>query len=165
MISLGDIHAIEVYNGTAADYNDRPDSVYMLDLMLMRGRRYYACATDDAHFTAERHDALRGWVQVQSKHNEPESLVDALKSGSYYSSTGPMIQDISIAGDGYTLSVYCSPAERVFVTGYGPESVIVSGNGLTHAQVSIKAFNSPYVRVTVRDSLGGRAWSNPIWLE
>src|SRR5580700_3484079 len=81
--SLGNIHAIEVYNATSCDYNDRPDSVYMLDLMLMRGRRYTACATDDAHFKDERHDALRGWVQVKSEHNEPEAIVDALKAGHY----------------------------------------------------------------------------------
>jgi hypothetical protein len=166
VVSLGDIHAIEVYNATSCDYNDRPDSVYMLDLMLMRGRRYSSCATDDAHFKDERYDALRGWVQVKSEHNEPQALVDALKAGSYYSSTGPKIHDIRIGSGGDTISVYCSPAERVFLTGYGSKALQVHGHGIHHAEFSLKAFkSSPYVRVTVRDCRGGRAWSNAIWLE
>ena len=165
VVSLGEIHAIEVYNATSCDYNDRPDSVYMLDLMLMRGRRYSACATDDAHFKEERYDALRGWVQVKSEHNQPEALVDALKLGSYYASTGPKIHDIAIGSDGDKLSVNCSPAERIFLTGYGSKAVHVHGHGIHCAEFSVKAFkNSPFIRVTVRDSRGGRAWSNPIWL-
>ncbi|MFN8452714.1 MAG: hypothetical protein U0521_29930 [Anaerolineae bacterium] len=50
VISLGGIHAIETINGISADQNDRIDSWYMLDVMLARGYRYTACATDDAHF-------------------------------------------------------------------------------------------------------------------
>jgi len=163
--SLGDIHAIEIYNATSCDHNDKPDSIYMLDLMSMRGLHYTACATDDAHFKDERFDALRGWVQVKSTYNEPEAILDALKSGSYYSSTGPTIHDIKVEPDGDTLTVHCSPAERVFLTGYGAKSLHKNGHGIHIAQFSIKAFRgSPFLRVTVRDIHGGRAWSNPIWM-
>src|SRR5579862_6638066 len=73
--SLGAIHAVEVYNGTAVDHNDKPDSWYVLDLLLMRGARLNACATDDAHFNPERHDMLRGWVYVKSEVLAPEPLL------------------------------------------------------------------------------------------
>ena len=33
----------------------------------LSGSRYFACATDDAHFNPERHDAIRGWVYVKSE--------------------------------------------------------------------------------------------------
>lgn len=163
--SLGDIHAVEIFNSTSADYNDKADGVYMLDLLSMRGLRYFALATDDAHFKKDRYDAIRGWTMVKSTHNEPEALLDALKTGSYYSSTGPSIYDIRILPDGDTLSVKCSPAERIYLTGYGPKSVPVAGYGLHGAEFSIRAFKeSPFLRVTVRDCHGGRAYSNPIWL-
>jgi hypothetical protein len=161
--SLGPVHAIEVYNATSADHNDKPDSLYMLDLMLMRGRRYTALATDDLHFKPDRHDALRGWVQVKSETLEPDALLAALKSGYYYSSTGPQIYDISLGAE--MITVRCSPAERILVTGYAYTSERAYGNGITSAELSLSVFrDSPFIRVTVRDANGGRAWSNPIWL-
>ena len=167
VLSLGDIHAIEIFNGTSADHNDKPDSTYMLDLLAMRGKRYSACATDDAHFKPERHDSLRGWVKVKSTHRDPAAIVDALRAGSYYSSTGPEIYDVRLGGpNGTTLTVQCSPSERVFLTGYGAKALSVPGHGVTSADFDVTQFsNSPFLRVTVRDSKGGRAWSNAIWLE
>ena len=164
VMALGDVHAIEVYNGTSADHNDKPDSWYMLDVLTARGRRYSACATDDAHFTPHRADALLGWVQVKSESLDPDALVEALKVGDYYSSTGPEIYDVDvIAGD--KVRVRCSPASRVFVTGKGYTAASESGNGLTEIELDISGFNSPYGRVTVRDAKGGRAWSNVFWFD
>ena len=160
--SLGDIHAIEVYNGTSHDHNDRADSWYMLDLMLMRGQHYTACATDDAHFRDERADALLGWVHVKAEQLTPDAILAALKAGWYYSSTGPQIHDIRITND--ELIVDCSPVERIFVTGTGFNAVVAQGRGLRTASFPLSRIKGPYARVTVRDVGGGRAWSNPFWL-
>ncbi len=162
--SLGPVDAIEVYNGTSDDHNDRADSWYMMDLMLMRGHHYFACATDDAHCRPERYDVARGWVQVKSEMLTPEALLAALKAGAYYSSTGPEIYDIQVE-PGRRVLVRCSPASRVFVTGSTYHAASVYGNGITEAELPLDNFDSPYCRVTVRDSCGGRAWSNPIWFE
>src|SRR5690606_7954839 len=86
VLSLGPVHAIETINGTSEDHNDRIDSWYMLDVLLARGYRYTACATDDTHFFAERGDLGLGWVQVKSETLDPDALLDALKAGHYYSS-------------------------------------------------------------------------------
>jgi predicted metal-dependent phosphoesterase TrpH len=160
--SLGDVHAIEVYNGTAIDHNDRAESWYMLDLLLARGSYYTACATDDAHFRNERADALRAWVQVKAEANHPEAILAALKQGLYYSSSGPQLYDVQITDD--EVIVACSPAERVFLTGIGHNSVSVNGRGITSARLKRAAFKSTYGRITVRDAVGARAWTNPFWL-
>jgi hypothetical protein len=162
ILSLGPIHAVEIYNATSDDHSDRADSSAIFDSLLMRGHRYTACATDDMHGNPARADALRGWVWVKSEANEPDSLLDALKRGAYYSSTGPQIHDISIQND--TVTVHCSPAERVFLTGHGSLAASVYGNGMTRAELSLSGFRSPYFRVVVRDRSGGRAWSNPVWM-
>lgn len=164
VLSLGDVHAIEVYNGTAIDHNDRADSWYMLDLLLARGLRYNACATDDAHFRSERADALRAWVQVRAETNTPEAILAALRQGHYYSSTGPQIHDVQIMDD--AVIVACSPAERVFLTGSGHNSVSVNGRGITSARLPrTSSFKSHYGRITVRDETGQRAWTNPFWFD
>lgn len=164
VVSLGDIHAIEVFNGVAYDHNDRADSWYMLDLMLARGRRYTACACDDAHFNPDKHDSQLGWVQVKAEEHSPEAILEALKVGDFYSSTGPQIHDIDVY-PGDKIIVRCSPAERVYVIGSGWSSAYESGNGLINVELDISTFNSPYARIIVRDAKGGRAWSNPFWFE
>ena len=162
--SLGAIHAVEVYNGTAADLNDKPDSWPLLDVLLMRGAHLNACATDDAHFNPERADTIRGWVYVKSEALHPDSLLDALKTGAFYSSTGPQIYDMQIHA-GNRLSIACSPAERIWIIGYGPKAASAYGHGITTAEFDLRDLSdSPYVRVAIRDRQGGRAWSNPIWL-
>lgn len=170
VLSLGDIHAVEIYNATVADHNDSADTAYMLDLMLARGKRLTACATDDAHFSDRGNDALRGWVYVKSETLEAEALLTALKAGHYYASTGPQIFDIQVMPKD-KVYVRCSPAERVFVIGKGPDSqglsrpyyVNVHGSRIMEAELPLHKFNSPYGRVIVRDPDGKRAWSNPFW--
>lgn len=161
--SLGPVHAIEIYNGTSKDHNDKADSWYMLDLMTARGHRYSACATDDAHFHPDRADSMLGWVYVRAETFTEEALLRALKAGHYYSSTGPQILDVQVA-PGDKITVYCTPADRIFITGKGYTSVTCHGRGLIRAELDISGFDSPYGRVVVRDENGKRAWTNPFWL-
>lgn len=163
ILSLGKVHAIEIYNAVSADYNDRPESWHIADTLYALGHRYSACATDDYHGIPDRYDLCRGWVQVKSQANEPEALLTALKAGHYYSSTGPSIHNIEISGS--KLYVRCSAAERIFVTGAGAKAVATHGYGLVEAEFDISKFMDSYCRVTVRDNSGGRAWSNPIWFD
>ena len=99
---------------------------------------------------------------VKSESLDPDALLEALKVGDYYSTTGPEIYDIQII-PGDMITVRCSPASRVFVTGNGWTAESVSGNGLREVELDISNFNSPFGRITVRDDNGGRAWSNPFW--
>ncbi|NWF68848.1 MAG: CehA/McbA family metallohydrolase [Chloroflexi bacterium] len=162
ILSLGAIHAIEIYNATSSDHNDKPGGWSLVDVLLMRGKRYFVCATDDAHFKHTRQDALRGWVWVKSESLTPEALLAALKRGEYYSSTGPQLYDVQMF-PGDKVLVRCSPASAIFVTGHGSLSVHTHGQGLREAELSLRRFNSPYCRITVRDAHGERAWTNPIW--
>lgn len=160
--TLGMVDAIEVFNGVAADHNDCADSWAIADVMLGRGLRYLACATDDFHGTKQRHDFRRGWVMVKSESLAPEALLTALKAGHYYSSTGAELYDIALDAN-RQLTVRCSPADWVFTSGKGSKSLAVTGHSDVHFTFDLANFTSPYFRVTVRAANGGRAWSNPIW--
>ncbi|MCU0496779.1 MAG: CehA/McbA family metallohydrolase [Anaerolineae bacterium] len=161
--SLGDVHAIEIFNGTSIDHNDKPYGWALFDVLTARGHRYSACATDDAHFDPERNDALLGWVMVKSEQLTSDAILTALKAGDYYSSTGAEIYDLQVSRE--KITVHCSPAERVFVTGISYQALAVSGNGIRTAEFDLAKFKSPYARITVRDHLGRRAWSNVFWFE
>lgn len=153
-------HAVEVYNHGCAVGADRPHGFWTLDRLLEEGRRLDLAATDDAHFTEPDH--FGGWVMVKAEANEPEALLEALKAGAHYSSTGPEIRNIEL--DGRQLHVECSAARSVIVTGAGSAGQALHGLSMTRASIRLDRVNaSPWIRVTVVDAAGRRAWTNPIW--
>lgn len=151
-------HAVEVYNTGCAEGADRPDGFAIADLLLSEGRRLTLCATDDAHFTEPDH--FGGWVMVKAEANEPEALLAALKAGHYYSSQGPELRDVRITAD--AVEVECTAVRSVIVQGAGTAAKAVHGTSMTRASIPLDRFrNSPWVRVSVIDAGGKRAWSNP----
>lgn len=153
-------HAVEVYNATCAQLNDRGESWHFADMLLTR-RRLHAFAADDAHFK-ERPDAFAAWVQVKAAALAPDALLAALKAGHYYSSQGPTIDEIRVV-DGQ-LAIACSPARLIVVSGRGSAARSVRGEHVTECRLSLAPFAGSYCRVTVIDAAGRRAWSNPIWI-
>lgn len=153
-------HAVEIYNHGCAVGSERPDGAAIADLLLARGRRLTLIATDDAHFTEPDH--FGGWVMVKALANDPDALLAALKAGAFYSTQGPDLHDIRLT-DG-VVEVDCSPCDTVIVQGAGTATQALHGAGLTHARIPLaRCAGSPFLRVTVRDGQGRRAWSNPIW--
>jgi hypothetical protein len=154
-------HAVEVYNHGCAVGCDRPDGFHTLDLLLTEGRRLDLIATDDAHFSEPDH--FGGWVMVKTLANEPEALLDALKAGHFYSTQGPEIRDIRVFAD--RVEVDCSPVAAIIVQGQGSAARALHGESMTTGQMPLTRFTaSPWIRVTVADRAGKRAWSNPIWV-
>lgn len=164
VLSLGKVHAIEVINGLCGDFNDRENSWYLFDQLTAQGHRYGAIATDDAHFDPLHQDVQRGWIWVKAHSLTPAALLNALKAGDYYSSTGPMFFDIDIER-GRSLRLRCSPVNHIIVSGKGSESAAFHGNGLMEADLSLVDWKSDYCRITIRDRHGEKAWSNVIWFD
>ncbi len=154
-------HAVEVYNHTSAVKCDRGDGWGMLDTLLARGRHLLACACDDAHFKYP--DWFGGWVMVKAEILTPESLVEALKAGRYYSSQGPEIHALEVGR--HEVTVECSPATTIVLLGRGSAEAAKFGEGLRSARLPLEKMRpGGYARVVVIDAQGHRAWSNPLWL-
>jgi len=160
-------HAVEIYNHGCAVDCDRGDGWYLLDQLLTEDRRLTAFATDDAHFRTDDH--FGGWVQVKAQSLEPETLIEALKQGQYYSSQGPMIHELSLSGN--ELTIACSPVDTIVVVCGHSRTVNRSGRAITGATLDLSKLEkgwlltkqSPWLRVSLIDHGGKRAWTNPIW--
>jgi hypothetical protein len=153
-------HAVEIYNHGCVVDNDRGEGFLTLEHLLNDGRHLNLIATDDAHFNTPDH--FGGWVMVKATENTPEALLAALKAGEFYASTGPDIHDIRISKD--AVEVDCSSAATIIVQGQGTSMATLHGSSMTTGQLSLERLsNSPWIRVTVIDRAGKRAWSNPIW--
>jgi hypothetical protein len=156
--SITAAHAVEIYNHGCAMGCDRPDGFGIADLLLTEGRRLSLIATDDAHFSEPDH--FGGWVMVKAAENAPEALLAALKAGQFYSSQGPELRDVRIYAD--RVEVEMSACASMIVQGAGTAAKAVHGHSMTKASLPLERFrNSPWVRVTVVDAAGKRAWSNP----
>jgi len=160
--SLAAAHAVETYNHGCAMGADRPDGFHTLDLLLTEGRRLTLCATDDAHFNEPDH--FGGWVMVRAVENDPEALVAALKAGAFYSSQGPELRNIVLTEDHIT--VESSAVVSAIVQASGNLVRAAHGLSMTRTTLDLRAFaGQAWIRVTVIDAAGKRAWSNPIWLD
>lgn len=163
-------HAVEIYNHGCMGEVDRGDGWYMSDQLSAEGFRLSAYAADDARFEFPFYpetwpqEAFGGWVQVKAESLDPDALVTALKAGHYYSSTGPIIHDITEEDD--HLIVECTPAVQVFASGNGARFHRVRGGGITQAAIPLARFREHgFLRITVVGEVEGRAWTNPIWLD
>jgi predicted metal-dependent phosphoesterase TrpH len=160
-------HAVEIYNHGCAVDSDRGEGWYLLDQLLTEGRRLTAFATDDAHFKTDDH--FGGWVQVKAESLDPETLVEALKQGHYYSSQGPIIHEVSVSGT--ELTIACSPVNTIVVACGHSRTVGRSGKAITGATLDLRGLErgwlltkeSAWFRVSLIDQAGRRAWTNPIW--
>ena len=161
-LSITAAHAVEIYNHGCVVDNDRGEGFFTLEHLLNAGRHLNLIATDDAHFNTP--DYFGGWVMVKAVENTPEALLKALKAGEYYSSTGPQINDIRIMDGG--VQVDCSSAVTIIVQGKGTSMATLHGETMTTGQLSLERLaTSPWIRVTVIDRAGKRAWSNPVWIK
>ena len=156
----GIAHAVEIYNTGCHIECDRPDGTALLDALLSEGHRLTGYAADDAHFRID--DALGGWMMVKAEANAPEALLAAIKAGAFYSTRGPAIENIAVAGK--LISVDCAPAAGIALVGRGSRAEYRGGPGITHADLPVERFAGDWCRVVVMDAEGKQAWSNPIWL-
>jgi len=166
---------VEVYNAGCELEAGRGLSSVHWDEILEMGRPCDAIAVDDTHHPG--FDSGFAWTWVRASERSPAAVLRALRDGACYSSTGPIIEDLRLAGR--TVEVRCSPASRVtLLTGRGRGASVVAGRlgyrhggdileraddgSVTAARLAAPA-GAPYARLEVRDARGETAWTNPLW--
>ncbi|MBE7086923.1 MAG: PHP domain-containing protein [Clostridiales bacterium] len=164
-INLEHLFAFEIVNRGEIVMGCHPnESIY--DDMLRAGKRLFCVAADDNHRKLEQDnpwaDTCKAWVQIQSEDLSYKSVITALEKGNFYSSTGPEIKHLELVGR--KLYVECSPARAIYVTSkhrpvhaHFGEKV---GDLVTGCEIELSDFHKDYIRVTVEDKEGKRAFSN-----
>jgi hypothetical protein len=166
---------IEVWNTGCELELGRGDASLHWDEALERGRAVFGLATDDSHHPG--YDSRLAWTWVRAGERSQDAVVDALRAGAFYGSTGPRIEAVDVTdGD---VTVRCSPAQSVTLyTGrargargnaggleYPHNAQILERDtrGLITAVRLERPFRQPYGRVEVAGPDGTRAWTNPLW--
>ena len=134
---------------------------YLLDGLLDRGRHLLCTAVDDMH--GHLPDFALAWVMVKSLERSQAAILSALKRGAFYSSEGPEIKHMAL--NGRKLVMHTSAASTILVNGQGYTNAFKTGVNITHTEIDLSDFDSPWFRVIVTARDGRHAWSNPYWFE
>jgi hypothetical protein len=166
---------IEVWNAGCELEVGRGDGAPHWDEALERGRSFLAIATDDSHHPG--FDSGFAWTMVRAAERSQEAVLEALRTGAFYGSTGPAIHHVE--RDDAAVTVRCSPvASATLVSsryrgaranagrlGYAHGSTILDRDGsglITSVRLEIP-HGTPYGRLELADAAGNRAWTNPLW--
>jgi hypothetical protein len=166
---------LELFNASAERENGRGDSSYIWDLALESGVSLSAIATDDSHYPL--FDIGDAWTMVRAADRTRDAVLDALRAGRTYASSGPVLHDVRRDGDG--IEVSCSPCRSVKLHTRYQEGWAVRADhrgrqegarilerddaGLViRARFRPEVEDLPFVRVVATDAQGRRAWTNAL---
>jgi hypothetical protein len=165
MIGLERYIGIEVFNTTCFASIAKGHSAVHWDDLLARGKSVFGFAVDDAHQHFNDHrpiDICGAWIMAKLPELTEAAVMNAIKSGRFYASNGPTINNISVNDE--TISVSTSEVKRInFIVNISRgESFTAMGNELlTGAEYRIRG-SEQYIRVECFDKDGNAAWSNPV---
>lgn len=99
---------LEIYNGTIGRLSGSPYATNKWDMLLNQRRHVWGFANDDTHRVE---DVELGWNMVYTADRSPAGVVDALRNGRFYPSTGVTIRDIRV--DGRRIRIETDNARRI----------------------------------------------------
>lgn len=155
---------IEVWNG----HSERElvaDTTHFWDLVLQEGRRLYGVAVDDSH---EVQDYGRGFVEVWADDLSETSILQALRSGRFYASSGPRVEALRWTED--SVHVRARDCMQIVVLfgdgGYITRRETLFGEipTLLEYEEKINSEVQIYARVQLEDRSLRRAWIQPVWV-
>ena len=159
-LSVSHAHGVEIYNHSCHIEAQRGFGTATADYLLQENNKIFLTATDDSHFRMQ--DFGGGWVMVAADNLSEISILNALKNGQYYSTTGIEIFDFEMNNS--KLNIQCSPSNQVCIVGQGAKSMSQNGKNITNAEFDLTDYPSEWFRVSIADDSGNFAWTNPVWL-
>ena len=154
-----DYAGIEIYNGVVRWLRGSALATDRWDRLLGQGRKVWGYANDDCH--REGNYGL-AWNMVQTGSRAPEAILEGLRKGRFYASTGAEINRIDV--EGRTIRVETENGQRL---------AVLSDFGYREAEADAAAiaFTVPedahyrYVRIQCWGPGETMAWTQPFFIE
>jgi hypothetical protein len=150
---------MEIYNGGVIDVPGSPFAYNKWDRLLGDGRIVWGHASDDSH---QPNDDGRGWdvVLVPEDRVNAAGVLESLRNGCFYASSGVTIQSIEV--DGCTLHVHAPDAQALEIVGeYGRRIAFAEAEELSYNASELR---DHLIRVQCYGRAGRMAWTQPFVL-
>jgi hypothetical protein len=191
-IRLGDLlpvtqpYLFEIWNafptsnnlgGTDDEGHESPSAEAIWDELLSHGKVAWGVGSDDAHQYSKFDDREtptpgKAWIVVQAPALTLPDVMDALRRGHFYASTGISLGNYTVDRDGISIEIAQS-------TDWNPSlkrltrftTRFIGANGRVLAEVKGLSpryrfgGHEQYVRAAIIDSDGRRAWTQPVFFD
>jgi hypothetical protein len=184
LIAIRSPYLMEVWNAfptinnlSALDEAGHPGGTpeTLWDALLSRGKMVWAVASDDAHEYKTFDDREtptpgKAWIVLQAPELTVSALMDALRNGHFYASTGISLASYSVDDKGISMKINpprkWSPAgmdsTRYTTRFIGAKGQVLAEVGGHDPHYNFKG-DEQYVRASIIDSDGRRAWTQPVF--
>ena len=152
---------IEIYNENLIKPHKpkaahRPIATDVWDTLLSSGRKIWGFACDDFHKWGH---LGRGFIVALAEDNSAASLIAAIKKGSFYASTGNLIDEISVYEDRIRISMINESCIK-FIGKDGKELKRTCGFTGEYSFLG----NESYLRICAINEVGRFAWTQPVFV-
>lgn len=160
----------EIYNHCSEIYGNEGNSLHEYILYLKSGGRAYPVAADDNHNRPNCRrfvtDSFGGFNMIKAPSLNYHDIIEALKQGHTYASTGPQIFDLYL--DGKTLCLTCTPVCKAILKtekiGLNQQNVILPDNEMTEVHFDLSEIGR-FACVQLYTSDGRFACTPPVFPE
>lgn len=149
---------IEIYNGVTRRSEGAPQATERWDRVLGQGRKVWGFANDDSHVAVD--DGV-AWNMVQCDSRAPGDIVQAMRQGRFYASTGVVVESIIVEEN--RINVVAPNAERIIAYGdYGRRIATFDGPSMLLTVPETAPVS--YVRFECHGPGDDMAWLQPVFL-
>jgi hypothetical protein len=150
-----------------------PSTENLWDGLLSRGKTVWGVASDDSHYYTKFDDPMapgpgKGWIVVRAPRLTAEAVLQAVRQGDFYSSTGVTLEDLTASPKEVALVIKQLPdPAKAFIPATRYTTRFIGAGGKVLAEVHgltpryrIRG-DEGYVRASIVDSDGRKAWTQP----
>lgn len=139
------------------------------DRLLTAGHRYCGLAADDAHEyfgpkTIRTPLGGRGYNVVKAPTLDARQIIEALRQGHFYATTGIELESYRVSRTRMTLSVRRQQQEHTVFQFFGSGGTELKRETGTQAVYRFRG-DERYVRVRIASTCGYWAWTQPVFLD
>jgi hypothetical protein len=170
LIKLQNYTLLEIHNGHPLVNNlgggGSPGAEALWDAVLTSGKLVFGVADDDSHFFKRIGDPTvptpgQGWIYVRSSELTPAAILDALKRGDFYASTGVELSDYQANNKQIVVTLKQASSSKYRIQFIGRSGRVLSESVSSPATYPIKG-DEGYVRAKIYESNGKMAWTQPV---
>jgi len=170
LIRLNNYTLLEIHNGHPLVNNmgggGVPSAEAMWDSVLSSGKLVFAVADDDSHFFKRIGDPTaptpgKGWIFVRAAELTPHAIIESIKSGDFYASTGVELSDYKADARQMTVTMKEERSSKYRVQFIGKNGQVLAESTANPAVYTFKGTEA-YVRAKIYESNGKMAWTQPV---
>jgi hypothetical protein len=157
MLGWNGLRGLEIYNGLIQHLDGSAYALDKWDRLLSAGRRVWGFADDDSFVPP---DVQQGWNVAYVKERSVAGVVDALRAGRFYASSGVRIESIQV--EGRRVRIATDTAHKIVgVTRHGRRFIEREGPVL---DTDVPA-DLPFARFECWGAGERFAWTQPFWTD